>query len=99
MLRLRRAQALKKIIVLNGGTSQMRLRNFSVGKVLLMPELRKDQTHLIDAESARFFFHTEHYYAATLQEVEEQLNLLDAMLRRPDISVLLESAVPAGIEK
>ena len=98
VLRLRRAQALKKIIVLNGGTNQMRLRNFSVGKVLLMPELRVDQTHLIDAESARFFFHTEHYYAATLQEVEEQLELLDALLRRPDIGVLLESAVP-GIEK
>jgi len=94
ILRLSRAQALKKIIVLNGGTDQMRLRNFSVGKVLLMPELRKDQTHLIDAESARFFFHTEHYYAATLQEVETQLNLLDAMLRRPDINVLLESDIP-----
>jgi len=68
-----------------------------------MPELRKDQTHLIDAESARFFFHTEHYYAAALQEIETQLNLLDAMLRRPDISVLLESDAPnigsAGIEK
>jgi len=94
VLRLRRAQALKKIITLNGGTSQMRLRNFSVGKVLLMPELRTDQTHLIDAESARFFFHTEHYYAATLQEVEDQLNLLDALLRRPDIHVLLESGIP-----
>ena len=94
VIRLRRAQALKKIIVLNGGTDQMRLRNFSVGKILLMPELRKDQTHLVDAESARFFFHTEHYYAATLQEVETQLNLLDAMLCRPDISVLLESDMP-----
>jgi general secretion pathway protein D len=99
VLRLRRAQALKKIITLNGGTSQMRLRNFSVGKVLLMPELRTDQTHLIDADSARFFFHTEHYYAATLQEVEDQLNLLDALLRRPDISVLLESGIPGGFKK
>lgn len=98
LLRLRRAQALKKIIVLNGGTSQMRLRNFSVGKVLLMPELRADQTHLIDAASAKFFFHTELYYAATLQEIEEQLELLDTLLRRPDISVLLESEIPSALD-
>ncbi len=78
--RLRRAQPLTKIITLNGGAAQMRLRNFSVGKVLLMPEMRPDQTHLIDAESARFFFHTEHYYAATLQEIEAKLTELDGML-------------------
>ncbi len=80
IIRLRRAQALKKIITLNGGADQMRLRNFSVGKVLLMPEMREDQTHLIDAESAKFFFHTEHYYAATLQEIEAKLTELDGML-------------------
>ena len=58
-----------------------------------------DQTHLIDAESARFFFHTELYYAATLQEIEEQLKLLDALLRRPDISILLESEIPSALDK
>ncbi|MBN2132265.1 MAG: type II secretion system protein GspD [Sedimentisphaerales bacterium] len=91
VLRLRRALVLKRIAVLNGGDSQMRLRNFSVGKVLLMPELKPDQIHVIDADTARFFFHTEHYYAAALAEIEEQLKELDQRLRRPDISILLES--------
>ncbi len=93
VLRLRRALALKQIAVLNGGTEQMRLRNFSVGKVLLMPQLKKDQIHVIDADTARFFFHTEHYYAATLAEIEEQLKQLDRRLRQPEISILLDSGV------
>jgi len=93
-LRLRRALALKKIIVLNGGVEQLRLRNFSVGKVLLMPELKSEQIHVIDADTAMFYFHTEHYYAAALARIEEQLKQLDAMLRLPEISVLLESPLP-----
>ncbi|NQV35476.1 MAG: type II secretion system protein GspD, partial [Phycisphaeraceae bacterium] len=55
IVRLRRAMALKKIITLNGGSDQMLLKNFSVGKVLLMPEMREDQTHLIDVKAAMFF--------------------------------------------
>ena len=82
---------LKKIIALNGTIDQMRLRNFSVGKVLLMPELKKGQIHVVDAAAASFFFHTEHYYAATLAEIERQLKHLDEMLRRPEISVLLDA--------
>ena len=80
LLRLRRALALKKIIVLNGGDDQMRLRNFSVGKVLLMPELKEDQIHVLDAEAARLFFYTEHYYGATLAEIEKQIDELDKSL-------------------
>ncbi len=94
ILRLRRALALKRIVVLNGGEDEMRLRNFSVGKVLLMPQLKKDQIHVLDADTAKFFFHTEHYYAATLAEVEQQLKELDRMLRRPEISVLLGPGHP-----
>jgi len=94
VLRLRRALVLKRIAVLNGGANQMRLRNFSVGKVLLMPELKPEQIHVVDADTARFFFHTEHYYAATLAEIEEQLKELDRMLRRPEISILLDAGVP-----
>jgi len=94
MLRLRRALALKRIAVLNGGEDEMRLRNFSIGKVLLMPQLKKDQIHVLDADTAKYFFHTEHYYAAALAEIEEQLRELDRMLRRPDISVLLGRGGP-----
>ncbi|MCP4453155.1 MAG: hypothetical protein GY809_16970, partial [Planctomycetes bacterium] len=91
IVRLRRAMALKKIITLNGGSDQMLLKNFSVGKVLLMPEMRDDQTHLIDAEAAMFFYFTEHYYAESLKVIEEQLEKLDAELQKPNIKVLVES--------
>jgi Bacterial type II and III secretion system protein len=93
VLRLRRALALKRIALLNGGTEQMRLRNFSVGKVLLMPQLKKDLIHVMDADTARFFFHTEHYYGAALAEIEKQLKQLDKRLRQPEISILLDSSV------
>ena len=95
--RLRRALVLKRVAVLNGGIEEMRLKNFSVGKVLLMPELKRGQIHVIDADTAMFFFHTEHYYAAALAEIEEQLKELDKELRRPDIRVLLNSDVPKTV--
>ncbi len=99
LVRLRRALALKRIATLNGGLEYMRLRNFSVGKVLLMPELKKGQIHVVDADTARFFFHTEHYYAATLAKIEEDLKALDKMLRRPDVRVLLDSELPGSPTK
>ena len=99
IVRLRRALALKKIAVLNGGHDHMRLKNFSVGKTLLMPEMKSDQIHVIDADTAKFFFHTEHYYAAALQEIEEQLKDLDKEFRRPEINSLLDSPVPAVQDK
>ena len=70
---------------------QLLLRNFSVGKVLLMPELKPEQIHLVDTDAAMFFFHTEHYYAATLAEIEIQLKDLDILFQRPDISILLDA--------
>ena len=89
LVRLRRALALKRIVTLNGGDEQLLLRNFSVGTVLLMPDLKRGQVHVIDADVARFFFHTEHYYAATIKEIEDRLTELDAVLRGP-----AESAPP-----
>lgn len=96
IVRLRRALALKKIAVLNGGDDHMRLKNFSVGKTLLMPEMKDDQIHVIDADTAKFFFHTEHYYAATLKEIEEHLKELDEEFKRPEINVMLDSEMPGN---
>ncbi len=81
LTRLRRALALKHIVTLNGGGQRLRLRDFSVGKVLLIPELKGDQIHVMDMDVARFFFHTEHYYAATIQEIQTRLHELDEALR------------------
>ncbi|MCK4872339.1 MAG: ATP-binding cassette domain-containing protein [Phycisphaerales bacterium] len=81
LVRLRRALALKRIVTLNGGAPRLLLREFSVGKVLLMPELKDDQIHVIDADVAKYFFRTEHYYAAMIAEIEDRLTQLDTVLR------------------
>lgn len=81
LIRLKRAVWLKRIIDLNGGDNQMSLDKFSLGKVVLMPDPNPDQTHLISAETARYFFHTEHYYAAAIQLIESKVDALKSALQ------------------
>ncbi len=92
LTRLRRAIMLKKVIAANGGADQVSLANFSVGKVLMMPETKEGQTHILDADVARLFFHTEHYYSAAIKVIEKRLAELDAALRTPEIKPLLDGA-------
>jgi hypothetical protein len=61
----------------------MTLRNFSLGKVLIMPDSKPDQTHLVDADVARYFFETEHYYAAAIQRIEATIRELETVLDQP----------------
>ncbi|MDA1277834.1 MAG: hypothetical protein O2960_27880 [Verrucomicrobia bacterium] len=84
LVRLQRAIMLKKIVGLNGGESNMALSNFSLGKVLLMPEAKSDQTHLIDSEIAKLFFQSENYYGAAIQTIEDSLSGMDKALKRPE---------------
>lgn len=71
--RLRRAVLLKEVIGLNGGTSQINLNKFRYGKVLLIPDPNPQETHLIDREVATYFFHSEHYYAAALNQLDRAM--------------------------
>ncbi|NOG54570.1 MAG: ATP-binding cassette domain-containing protein [Planctomycetes bacterium] len=88
--RLQRAIMLKKIIALNGGESRVALSNFKVGKLLIMPEIKEDQAHVIDDDVARYFYQTEHYYAAALSTLEQCIRRLDAALRQVDIEPYLD---------
>lgn len=90
LVRLRRAIMLKKVIAANGGADQVTLSNFSVGKVLMMPEAKPGQANILDADVARLFFHTEHYYSAAIQMIEQSIADLDAKLRSPEIKPLLD---------
>ncbi len=92
LVRLRRAIMLKKVIAANGGADQVTLTNFSVGKVLMMPEAKPGQANILDADVARLFFHTEHYYSAAIQTIEQSIAELDAQLRSPEIKPLLDGA-------
>ncbi|MBM3841229.1 MAG: hypothetical protein FJ398_25400 [Verrucomicrobia bacterium] len=73
LVRLQRALIVKKIVALNGGNIQISLSNFSLGKLLLMPEPKPDQFHPVDGEVAQYFFQIEKYYEATLQVIERTL--------------------------
>ena len=47
----------------------------SAGTVIMMPDPSEAKFHLIDAEVASYFFHTEHYYAATIQFIQQTADL------------------------
>ncbi|MBT8484357.1 MAG: hypothetical protein KJO43_02175, partial [Phycisphaerae bacterium] len=94
LIRLQRAIALKRIVGLNGGPDRLLLRNYTVGKMLLMPDFQQDQVHVVDADVARYFFRTEHYYAATIKRLEDALRSLDSALRDPEVRAILAERAP-----
>lgn len=58
---------------MNGGTSQINLNKFRYGKVLLISDPNPQETHLIDRDVAKYFFHSEHYYAAALSRLDRAI--------------------------
>jgi hypothetical protein len=80
LVRLRRAVALKDVVKLNNGSETLTLDQFQVGQYVLIPDTDVNQVHIIDAEVAKYFYHTEHYYAATLQEIRRAIDTLEAAL-------------------
>jgi len=80
LIRLRRAVALKDLIELNNGSSALLLDRFQVGQYVLIPDEDPMQVHIIDADVAKYFYHTEHYYAATLQAIQEAIDDLENAL-------------------
>lgn len=88
--RIRRAMVLKQMVSLNFAGGTPGLEDFNIGKVLMLPELKESQSYLIDADVARFFFATEHYYDILDQRLEQELRTLDAALRLPSMQPFLE---------
>ncbi|MBC8309857.1 MAG: ATP-binding cassette domain-containing protein [Phycisphaerales bacterium] len=80
LIRLRRAVALKDLVALNNGSSALALNRFQVGQFVLIPDEDPMQVHIIDADVAKYFYHTEHYYAATLKEIEKSIEALENAL-------------------
>ncbi len=74
--RLKRAIALKKTIELNDPDQILTLSSFSRGRLLAMPTIKRDDIELIDADVARCFFYSEHYYQALQREVEKDIEAL-----------------------
>jgi hypothetical protein len=80
LLRLRRAVALKDLVKLNNGSETLALDQFRVGQYVLIPDTDLNQVHIIDAEVAMYFYHTEHYYTATLQAIQQAIDKLESAL-------------------
>ena len=89
ILRLQRALMLKKIIQLNGEEGALTLSNFSIGKILHTPEMGDDKISVVDADVAKYFFHTELYYAAIIKRIEETLAEFDRSLKDPGVQMYL----------
>ena len=89
LMRLRRAVALKHLVKMNGGSTSLSLDTFRVGQYMMIPNIDASQVHIIDESVAKYFYQTEHYYAATLQEIKQGIDALEDALSRPEIQPLL----------
>lgn len=90
IMRLQRAIMLKRIVLLNGGEESLSLKNFTIGKILHTPELKEQAVTVIDADTARYFFHTELYYAAIIKRIEETLKRFDQAIEDPGVQIYLD---------
>lgn len=82
LVRLRRAIVLKRMAILNGGIGAQRLKLFHVGTMLQLPDINSTDIQVVDSDVARIFFHTEHYYSATIDRIERALKALSEALPR-----------------
>ncbi len=95
--RLQRAVVVKSTVQLNATQQSLRLRNFTQGRLLLMPTIKDDQVFLIDEDVAQYFFYTEHYYPALQSELQRDMEALRGLLRDPDYNHLLDD--PAELDR
>ena len=65
---------------MNGGEKNSTLDRFSAGRILPIPEITMESYNIIDADVARYFFHSELYYRAAVEEMEKTLTSLDKAL-------------------
>jgi hypothetical protein len=82
LLRLRRAIVLKRMALLNGGIAAQRLKHFHVGTMLQIPDINAEDIQVLDSDVAQLFFNTEHYYSATIEQIENALAALQEALPR-----------------
>jgi hypothetical protein len=89
---------LKRLALVNGGEESFRIANFLVGRQISIPEVRRNQTHLIDADVARNFYISEHYYPAFESEFERAMADVERGLRSPELRDLIrEDEVPPSL--
>ncbi len=88
--RLQRAIVVKQTVQINASEQSLRLRNFTQGRLLLVPTINQDQVFLIDEDVAQYFFYTEHYYPALQRELQRDMEALKNILHDPEYGHLLD---------
>ncbi len=91
IVRLQRALMLKMIVLLNGGADALTLDNFMIGKIIHTPTMGEDRVSVVDAEVAKYFFHTELYYAALIKRIEDTFKEFDRVLQEPQVQMYLQA--------
>lgn len=89
LTRLKRALILKRTVALNTGDDPIRLSQFHIGRMLLMPTLKEEKIHVTDSDAASFFFYTEQYYPAVKLELARDLDVMTEALKLPEVRALL----------
>jgi ABC-type multidrug transport system fused ATPase/permease subunit len=81
--RLRSAIQVKAVVRLNSDHRFVRLNQFTVGRQLVMPSVAPEQIHLLDLDTARYFFYSQHYYPAQRQQFQRHMEALVEALHSP----------------
>lgn len=97
LIRLKRAIVIKQAVNLNAKESELTLKNFAVGRLLLMPMVKRDKVYLIDDQVARYFYYSELYYPAVRRELQRDAEALRNMLRDGALGRLLDD--PTAIDR
>ncbi|RYX93989.1 MAG: hypothetical protein EOO28_16525 [Comamonadaceae bacterium] len=79
--RLSTAITLRRMIQINGGNAALDFEHLGVGRVLAIPEFGPAQSHMLDADVARFFYLSQHYYRAFEEDFEEGMSDIEKILR------------------
>ncbi len=82
IIRLQYAVLLKSVLHINGGGGpEASLLNFLPGRVIEIPDVSPERVHPVDAEIAKYFFHSsQHFYGKTIQQIEAVLVELESEL-------------------
>ncbi|MGF1450490.1 MAG: type II secretion system protein GspD [Opitutales bacterium] len=78
--RLKNAVLLRQTIQLNGSGEELLLKEFNVGRLLMLPTRNEQEFDLIDREVARLDFFIDRYYDVLRHELSKAADALEASL-------------------
>ena len=82
LTRLKRAIAVREVAQVNDFGGVLSLRNFTVGRRIVVPEMRPGRIYLVDHQVAEIFYKSDYYYAALEDKLEMGYALLQKALRQ-----------------